>query len=205
MLLENSKPFICMKIDRVVALLQKRDEKGLSYLYDNYSATLNGIIVRIVGSEKIAEEVLQQTFLKIWDKIDLYDASKATLFTWMARIARNSAIDVRKLSKYKNAQVTDSWEGKHNDLQKIVMDGSAIDVKTLLDKMNPKYRAVLDCVYLNGYSQNEASDLLDIPLGTIKTRVRMGINELRIILKSERTLFVGIILFMLSLTLWLCQ
>lgn len=94
-----------METTELVRLLKVKDERGLAYLFDHYAAALNGIIFRIVLSDKLAEEILQQTFLKIWDKIDSYDADKSTLFTWMSRIARNSAIDAKRLKNMKTCRI----------------------------------------------------------------------------------------------------
>jgi len=183
-----------LSVDQLVDLIKSRDEKGLSYLYDNYAATLNGIISRIVGSEKIAEEVLQSCFLKIWDKIDQYDKSKSSLFTWMARIARNSAIDVTRLKKHKNNKVTDTIERKHESSFVTNQNIDALDTVTLLNKIDDKYRIVIDYVYLRGYSHSAAAEELDIPLGTVKTRIRKGIGILRKELKNEKSLFLGSVL-----------
>lgn len=188
-----------MTIEEAINLMKNKNEKGLVFLYDAYSEALMGIIISIVKSPKLAEEVLQQTFLKIWKGIDSYDPSKAKLFTWMARIARNTAIDqVRlKISEYQSK--TDVFQAKIHD-QPISMNEAILDIEKLLSRLDEKYRVVLDLVYLKGYSHNEAAQLLNIPLGTVKTRLRAAISTLReivqrekIILKSHNIL-IGIIL-----------
>ena len=180
-----------MTSKEIVRLLKLKDEKGLSYLYDNYSAALNGIIIRILKSDKLAEEVLQQTFLKIWNKIELYDDDKSQLFTWMSRIARNTAIDAKRLKKYENERNTYSLDlNIHNKLNSR-MNMSSIDSESLISRLEAKYSEVLDCIYLNGYTQVETAKHLQIPLGTVKTRVRQSIMELREILKDEKVLFTG--------------
>lgn len=193
-----------MDLIQVVELIKKRDEKGLSYLYDNYASTLNGIITRIVGSEKIAEEVLQSCFLKVWDKIDQYDETKSTLFTWMARIARNCAIDITRLKKHKNSQVTDTIERKHESSFVTNQNIDSLDTETLLSKIDVKYRIVIDYVYLKGYSHSAAAEELDIPLGTLKTRIRKGINIMRGELVNEKSLFLGSCLLIFHLIISLC-
>ena len=79
--------------EALVSALQQKDRSALEYLYDHYSSALLGVVVRIIKKEELAEEILQDVFLKIWDRIDSYDASKGKLFTWMLNIARNQAID----------------------------------------------------------------------------------------------------------------
>ncbi len=180
-----------MEVKEIIDRLKKRDEKALSYLYDNYAAALNGIILRILLSEKVSEEVLQQTFLKVWDKIDQYDESKATLFTWMSQIARNSAIDIKRLKSYQNLQNTESFDLDAHNHQDIRSNMAHIDAKTLIGKLDEKHRVVIDYVYLRGYTQSQAAEELQIPLGTIKTRLRNAILELRRALRSEKKIFIG--------------
>jgi len=189
-----------MEIAQTISLIKARDESGLSDLYDHYAAALNGIINRIVGSEAIAEEVLQQTFLKIWEKIEQYDEAKSSLFTWMARIARNSAIDKVRLKKFQNAEQTESWEAKHNDSRVVSTDHAGIDTTKLLSKLDQKYKEVIDCIYLQGYSQSEAAKKLAIPLATVKNRLRSALLQLRQELSEEKALFMSsIILILISI------
>jgi len=188
-----------MNIAENIKLIRDRNESGLSALYNKYSGALNGIITRIVGSEKVAEEVLQQTFLKIWEKIYQFDETKSTLFTWMASIARNSAIDKVRLKKFQNEQLINSWESKHIDSQIITTKSSNIGTTNLLSKLEPKYKEVLDCIYLQGYSQSQAAKLLNIPLGTIKRRISIGIKLIREELSEEISLFMGVFIFLIYL------
>jgi len=188
-----------MNIAENIKLIRDRNESGLSALYNKYSGALNGIITRIVGSEKVAEEVLQQTFLKIWEKIYQFDETKSTLFTWMASIARNSAIDKVRLKKFQNEQLINSWELKHIDSQIITTKSSNIGTTNLLSKLEPKYKEVLDCIYLQGYSQSQAAKLLNIPLGTIKRRISIGIKQIREELSEEISLFMGVFIFLIYL------
>lgn len=185
----------------IVKLIKQRDEKGLSYLYDNYSGSLNGIILRILNSEKLAEEVLQQTFLKIWDKIAQYDESKATLFTWMSRIARNSAIDIKRLKRTENLAHTDSLDLSIHNSRKEEINLAKIDADNLISKLDPKFEAVVSSIYLKGFTHKETAEALGIPIGTVKTRLRNGLLELRKQLKKETPLFLSITLL---ITLLIC-
>ena len=85
-----------------MALLQQRNEKAFGYLYDNYSGALYGIVKSIVTDTEIANDVLQNVFVNIWRKIELYDAQKGRLFTWMLNIARNAAIDEVRSKGFRN-------------------------------------------------------------------------------------------------------
>ncbi|NNF34992.1 MAG: RNA polymerase sigma factor [Saprospiraceae bacterium] len=180
-------------------MIKARDEKGLATLYDKYSAALLGIIIRIIGKREVAEEILQQTFLKIWDGIDKYDASKSTLFTWMSTIARNSAIDKRRLVSYQNQNKTDDLDTHVSLVGNTSTKTHHIDVTQLNKLLDEKYKIVLDYVYLQGYSQSEAAEALEIPLGTVKTRIRQAIKILRDELKNEKNLFIGLLILIIIL------
>lgn len=187
-----------MDTTEIIRLLKAKDERGLTYLFDHYAGALNGIISRIVLSEKLSEELLQQTFLKIWDKIDSYDADKATLFTWMSRIARNNAIDAKRLKKFENNQKTDSLDLSIHNRKTEQQSSDTMDIKTLLSKLDEKHKSVIDHIYLKGYSHSEAAKKLDLPLGTIKTRLRNGLKELRLFIGDEKDLFLNIIILVIT-------
>ena len=193
-----------MKTEELLALLRARDQKGLSYLYDHYAPALMGIIIRILSSPKLGEEVLQQTLLKVWDKIETYDENKSTLFTWMSQIARNSAIDQRRLKRFEHGKITDSLDLAVHNKKESNTDTAKIDVEKLLKGLEEKYRTVLDCVYLQGYSHSEASEKLNLPIGTVKTRLRKAILQLREELKVEKGLFIGMSWLMIAMpNLWI--
>lgn len=166
----------------LVILLKKQDKAALEYLYDHYSAALNGVILRIVKHEEIAEEVLQDAFLKFWKNISSYDSSKGKLFTWMLNIARNLAIDKTRSKEIKRDQKTDQVDDivYHVDRHNYdTFSPENIGVKELLDKLNPDQKKVVDLLYFQGYTQSEVAKEHGIPLGTIKTRLRIALKQLR--------------------------
>jgi len=156
-------------------------------LYQNYSSSLFGIIFRILERKNESEEVLQAVFLKIWNHIDTYDGTKATLFTWMAQIARNSALDVKRLKSFENQKYTDSLSQAHYGTKEETEAGT-MDLERITKHIPEKYRVLIDKMYLYGYTQQEISDEMDIPLGTVKTRLREAVVKLREVLKSEKNL-----------------
>lgn len=187
-----------MKDSQITHLIRNRDEKGISLLYDKYANALYGVIERILNNPGLSEEVLSQTMLKAWNKIDSFDIQKSTLFTWLMAIARNSAIDKRRLKSFENNHKTDSISSPVYNIVATEAD-SNIDTLKILGLLDEKYKVVLNKVYLEGYSQSEAAELLDIPLGTVKTRVRTAIQILREELKDEKSLFFSIILLLILL------
>ena len=192
-----------MEVKELINLLQRRNQKGLELLMDNYSGALNGVIIRIVGSQLVAEEILQNTFLKVWNNVDSYDSSKGTFYTWMHRIARNSALDKARTKGFnlheKSNELDDSVYNKGGET-----DLAGMDVQKLLGSVDDKYKVVLDHIYLQGYSQSETAEKLNLPLGTVKTRIRYAVNELREQLKNEKKLFLGLfaVLILLIIALW---
>jgi RNA polymerase sigma factor (sigma-70 family) len=166
----------------LVTLLIQRDKRGMEYLYDNYSSTLYGVVLRIIKAEDVAEEVLQDCFLKFWNKILDYDASKGRLFTWMINIARNLAIDKLRSKDFKSMarseDITNTTPIKDAS-NSFDFDPNLIGVKEILEKLNPDQRLLLDLMYFKGYSQSEISEEFNIPLGTVKTRVRAAMIILR--------------------------
>ena len=179
-------------VTEIISMLRSKDERGLSLLYDQYAPALLGQIINIVGDKAVAEEVLQQTMLKIWNGISSYDETKAGLFAWMSRVARNAAIDKGRLKSFQRNQKTEDVQLHVHSLQDSGFSTSAMDVDKLVQKLDSKYRAVIDHVYLMGYTQAEAAENLNIPLGTVKTRLRSAVQILREELKSEKNLFMSI-------------
>ena len=168
--------------EEIVSLLREKNEKAIRYLYDHYSKALMGLVFRIVQNQEIAEEILQETFVKIWVNAASYDESKGRLYTWMLNIARNLAIDKTRSSEFKNSSKTQTLEKSVDNINKNnkgVINTDTIDVKALTDKLRPEQKELIDLIYFYGYTQAEAAEKLKMPLGTVKTRIRSAIGELR--------------------------
>jgi len=163
----------------IVELLQERNDKAISLLYDNYADTLLGVANKVLRNEELAQDVLQESFVKIWKKADTYDPSKAKLFTWLFRITRNTAIDKLRSTNLKSDK---EIQMDVSDVYNLGVDSirpEFLDVQEHLDKIEDKYQIVLDALFFQGMTQQEASDELDIPLGTVKSRLKIGLRELR--------------------------
>ncbi len=180
----------------IVELLKERDEKAISLLYDNYADTLLGVAYKVVKDGDLAQDVVQESFVKIWKKADSYDASKAKLFTWLFRITRNTAIDkLRSINTKSDKEIQIDVSDVYN-LGVLTTRPEFMDVKEHLEKIEPKYKVVLDALFFEGMTQQEASDELGIPLGTIKSRLKIGLRELRKIYGT--TMVLGILLNLVS-------
>ncbi|MEJ7779887.1 MAG: sigma-70 family RNA polymerase sigma factor [Daejeonella sp.] len=166
----------------LISGLRLGDQKTVEKLYDMYSGSLYGIIKRILKDEEISEDILQETFLRIWQRFSLYNPAKGRLFTWMSNLARNLALDKLKSKGY----VNNCRNEKISDLQFTVDDQfnvrnnpETIGIKEMVRKLRPEHRCIIDLVYYQGYTHVEAAEELQIPVGTLKTRMRMAVNDLR--------------------------
>jgi RNA polymerase sigma factor (sigma-70 family) len=165
--------------------LLRRNEQAYAWLYDHYSKALFGIIFQVIPRQETAEDVLQEVFVKIWQNIRLYDPAKGRLYTWMLNIARNSAID-RTRSKEFNQQGKTTELTENVYTQKEGVEGKIGDagLKRTLAGLPADSRRLLDLAYFQGYTQEEISKMLQLPLGTVKTRIRTVLLHLRKIISK---------------------
>ncbi len=172
----------------LIARLKQLDEKSYAYLYDQYSANLYHVIFRLVNSESESENLLQDTFVKIWRSIDLYDPAKGKLYTWLVTIARNMAIDYCRsqyFSKKKMIQSEDSIVHIETD-SRVMSKLEYIGLEKILFSLDENSKQIIDLQYYYGYTQQEISEEFGIPLGTVKSRTRIALNKLREQLKDEQ-------------------
>ncbi len=168
--------------EELIALLQQHDRSGLEILYDRYSGALFGVISKVIRTEEAAEDVLQETFVKIWNSFSSYDPSKGKLFTWMLNIARNLAIDKVRSKDFKNSkknQNIDDIVHLVDERESVSFNPDQIGLKEIVAKLEPEYFSLIDLIYFQGYTHVEASEELQLPLGTVKTRLRAAIGTLR--------------------------
>lgn len=164
---------------QIIKQLEEGNQQALNLLYEHYADALFGVIKKIIKNEALAEDALQETFVKVWRYADKYDANKAKLFTWLYRIAHNTAID--KLRSY-NLKHQKNIQIDHTNvyvLPTTSLNQDVIDLKEQLNKIEEKYQIVLKALFFDGMTQQEASEELDIPLGTIKSRLKIGLRELK--------------------------
>jgi RNA polymerase sigma-70 factor (ECF subfamily) len=166
----------------LVRLLQSGDKQAFEYFYERYSAAVYGIILKIVKIEELAEEVLQDAFLKFWDKIKDYNPEKGRLFTWMLSISRNMAIDKFRSKEFKGIRKTDDildnvhiFDEGYSEKNK----SEYIGIKELVKTLSVDQQKIIDLMYFQGYSQSEIAEEYDIPLGTVKTRAKAAMQKLR--------------------------
>lgn len=169
----------------LVNLLKQRQQSAFGYLYDNYSAALYGIILSIVPDRELANDVLQEVFVKIWKQVESYDSSKGRLFTWMMNIARNASIDMLRSKNYQrsqqNRELTENVYEKGGSTSTNV---EQIGLRKLVFSLKEEYKVVVELSYFEGFTQDEISKMLNMPLGTVKTRLRNALIQLRELVKK---------------------
>ncbi|WP_411767095.1 RNA polymerase sigma factor [Winogradskyella sp. A3E31] len=171
-----------MSLETLLPKFKNKDEKAFGELYSMYSDSIHGVVYNIVRDTDIATEVMQDVFIKAWHKSDTYSSKKGRFFTWILNIARNAAIDKTRSKAFKNSKknlnsdyFVDIIESNDN------LDNStdAIGIKKFVSKLGKKCKAVIELLYFKGFTQKETSEELDMPIGTVKTRNRNCIKELR--------------------------
>ncbi|WP_461449697.1 RNA polymerase sigma factor [Mucilaginibacter sp.] len=173
---------ISLSEEELVHALRHHEKVAVEALYDMYSSSLYGVISRIIADTAVAEDVLQETFVKIWHSFASYSTEKGRLFTWMVNIARNLAIDKLRSKDFKNQNKNQELEINVtfiDEQRNTVYKPELLGIKDLVQTLKPEQKLILELVYFKGYTHVEAADELGIPLGTIKTRLRMAIQELR--------------------------
>ena len=166
----------------LVIMLKESSREGFNFLCKNYSNSLLCTIYRIVKNRAVSEDLLQECFIKIWKNIDSYDEVKGSLYTWMLNIARNMSIDYLRTTLFKNFSATYSYDTiiTNTESHKTVDNTDTIGLKSMIDKLEKKYKDVICVTYMYGYSHRETAEILNIPEGTVKTRITRALRLLRV-------------------------
>tara|TARA_R110000868_G_scaffold1211_2_gene9315 strand:- start:36274 stop:36888 length:615 start_codon:yes stop_codon:yes gene_type:complete len=176
--------------------IASKEPEALSLLYDHYNRLLFGLLKSILKKSEEAEDILQEVFTTIWEKADQFDTERGTAYTWIVSLTRNKAIDrlrskVYKEQKKQSTSLDDDdvfhplYSEENNPLENTILSDRAKRVYQALEKLSEKQRAVIQVAYFDGLSQSEISNEYDIPLGTVKTRMRDGMLKLRELLSQE--------------------
>jgi len=185
-------PIHYLSEDDLISLLKKRDQRAFNYLYDNYSGALYGVVIRIVLHKNYADEVIQDIFVKVWNHVELFNHEKGRLYTWMINIARNTSIDYIKSKRVQNEQKNQSLPDiVHSTETHLYADTNQMErvdfigMNNVMGKLKPDLQRLVQMAYYEGYTQQEIADNLQMPLGTVKTRIRAALLQLREILNEQ--------------------
>jgi RNA polymerase sigma factor (sigma-70 family) len=166
----------------LVHLLQKQDDKAFEQLYNKYHKALFTASYQRIGDTEICNDILQQVFVSIWQKIKSYDATKGKLFTWMLNITKNASIDYLRSKAHKQLQQNQNVDNNvytSSLTTNAIVNIDGIGIKNFILSLKEEYKAVLIQSYFEGYTHDEISENLQIPVGTVKTRLRASLIELR--------------------------
>ncbi len=169
-------------VDTLVEQFRNKDEYAFEKLYQMYGASIHGVVFNIVKNRAIADELAQDVFIKVWDKADTYSPSKGRFFTWILNIARNAAIDKTRSKAFKQSKQNlnaDFFVDIITSNDNLDRSTDAIGIKKYVTNLGEKCKHIIELLYFKGFTQKEASEELDIPIGTVKTRNRNCIQKLR--------------------------
>ncbi|WP_179345679.1 RNA polymerase sigma factor [Winogradskyella ursingii] len=170
------------ELDILVAQFKKKDHVAFEKLYSMYSDSIHGVVYNIVRDNAIADELMQDVFIKAWKKSDTYSSKKGRFFTWILNIARNAAIDKTRSKAFKQSRQNldaDFFVDIITSNDNLDSRTDAIGIKKFVKKLGKKCKEVIELLYFKGYTQKETSEALEMPIGTVKTRNRNCIKELR--------------------------
>jgi RNA polymerase sigma-70 factor (ECF subfamily) len=178
-----------------LALLQRivaRDERAVAELYDRHSRLVFSVIRRILRSQSDAEDVLQETFVRVWSRADTYEASLGSPTTWLTRIARNRAVDRLRAQRARadvDGPAPDTRESGEirtaiaavSDRPDVLAEerGVATALRGAVARLPETQRVLIEAAYFEGYTHHELAARFAMPLGTVKTRIRSGLTALR--------------------------
>lgn len=169
----------------LVTMLKQRTQSAFNYLYDNYSASLYTVVLSILQDRELASDVLQEVFIKIWKQIEQYNSDKGRLFTWMINISRNASIDtLRSKSYHSQKQNRELTENVYDLAGSVNIETDKIGLRKIIMNLKQEQKELIELAYFQGYTQDEISKLLNMPLGTVKTRLRNALINLREVIKK---------------------
>ena len=168
----------------LVLRLQRRDPQALADLYDRYGRLVYSLILRVVRDTGVAEDLVQETFLRVWNRVQGFDAEKGSVGPWLLAVARNRAIDYLRSTtgRARNSLELEATEhpALFSDMEKdLLRSDRTRRVKDAMGKLTANQRQVIEMAYFEGLSQTEMADRMGQPLGTVKTWVRTALKILR--------------------------
>lgn len=167
----------------LLAGIASRDKAAFDILYERYSQLVFNLGNKIVKDHDYAGEVLQSVFVQIWNKADTYNKNKGAVSTWIINITRNKSIDILRKTKKQKLNVDldlDNMESDTNyDFTLSERSERREVIMKAMESISPEQKKIIELIYFEGYTHKEASEILDIPLGTAKTRIHLGIAKLR--------------------------
>jgi RNA polymerase sigma-70 factor (ECF subfamily) len=179
---------------KILQRVRQGEEPALAELYQRYIQILYSLAMRILQSSEETEDLMQEIFLQVWNKAASYEANKGTVYTWLVTITRNRAIDRMRSTSYRHHSRAVDVETimlaadsrSSNPHSNTVLMEEQRSVVNALQRLTPDQQKVIGLAYYEGYSQSQIAEALNIPLGTVKTRMRKGLMELKNMLQEKK-------------------
>ena len=178
--------------------IQAEDPEGLSQLYDRYNGIVKALILRVIHNETEADDLLQEIFMEIWNQAKNFSAHKGKPLGWMVTLARRRAIDgLRKKQAYARAeerlqsqteQQPDAWVHNATEVE-IALGDTRVLIREVIDSLPPAQQEAIELAFFRGMSQREIAANTNTPLGTVKTRLELGLKKIYDGLKELRDEF----------------
>ncbi len=183
----ESQPDLSQQTVWMLAVKETRDRDAFANLFDHFAPRLKGFVMRTGTSPDQAEEIVQDVMLTVWRKAAMFDPHRAQVSAWIYQIARNRQIDVIRKEKRPLPEELAEDPGAEPDASQILaVDQEAGQLKNALERLNSDQREIIEKAYLGELTHKEISTKLGLPLGTIKSRIRLGLERLRHELKGLR-------------------
>ena len=169
----------------MIAVRDRRDRAAFAALFDYFAPRLKGFVIRAGASPQQSEEIVQDVMLTLWRKADSFDPHRAQVSAWVYQIARNRQIDIARKENRPVPEEIRQAPGTTDDATQIIAIEQEVEqLKLALDRLKPPQREIIEKAYLGELTHQEISRQTGLPLGTIKSRIRLGLERLRHELKD---------------------
>ncbi|EGA90436.1 RNA polymerase, sigma-24 subunit, ECF subfamily protein [Planococcus donghaensis MPA1U2] len=162
--------------------VNKQDKDALEELYDRYEKILFSFLYKMLEDKGLAEEALQEVFIKIWRGKGVYDESKGKFSSWLFRMAQNTAIDLIRKRKKPTVPIEEASQMVSNDEpveEQVVWQEKKTQIEMAVQHLSAEQQKMIDLFYFKGHTHETIADMCDIPLGTVKSRIRLALKKLK--------------------------
>ena len=184
LLVSKKRQYLLLADEDLISLTDGGDTQALAALYDRHSRVAYSLAYRMMGERQAAEDLVQEAFLKVWRAAGSYRVEKASVRTWVLSIVNNRGIDVlrssasrRRTQERVEAQAPASQPSEA--FSETWRSSQRVQIREALRGLPPEQLKVLELAYFSGYTHKEIAELLDLPLGTVKGRMRLGLKKIR--------------------------
>ncbi|MGF1470451.1 MAG: sigma-70 family RNA polymerase sigma factor [Rubrobacteraceae bacterium] len=193
---QKGKQYLLLADEELISLVENKDPQAFAVLYDRHSWPAYSLAYRMLGERQAAEDLIQEVFLKLWRSTGNYLAERGSVRTWILSIVHHRGVDqLRSTASRRRTQgkveVSAQTSQPSEAFSKAWRNSQRDEVRKALDTLPPDQLKVLELAYFSGYTHVEIADVLDIPLGTVKGRIRLGLQKIESYFDSRGTAIPG--------------